>query len=182
MKLFLHHGAKIDYGYCCALQYLYSDYNSRKYSFDIPYNRKHFLILKLLLPATDVRKHPDVILKALCFPSKRHGNKSGSGIKSRHLPLLYTAGFPITKTVMDYIDEYKAYIPQFILDDQEPMLSLLGLCRKYIRAYLLNHEGGNHKNLLPVVPKLPGPQLLKNLLVFDVEPLDTKDGRKDDVL
>ncbi len=60
------------------------------------------------------------------------------------------------------------------------MFSLLGRCRKEIRAHLLSPNGGDNKNLMHAVPKLPGPQRMRDLLLFGVEPLSLEDGGKED--
>ncbi len=162
VKMFIRYGADVDFDSAgCPLEYLYDS----SFIFRTEY-KTYFLILKQLLFPSDVRKNPYVLSKVIRMAKM---NKC-KDITSRHLPLLYAAGFPVPKNIMDYIDYYKTVIPQFILDDQKPMLSLLGLCRKNIRAYLLNPEGGDHENLLHAVPKLPIPQLLKDLLLFGVEP------------
>ncbi len=78
--------------------------------------------------------------------------------------MLYAAG--ATLDAVDYEDEHK-HVPRFILDDQKPMLPLLGLCRRWIRAHLLSPTGANHNNLITAVPQLPWlPNELKEYMLF----------------
>ncbi len=90
--------------------------------------------------------------------------------------LLYAAGAyidmsqrePIIYETLDgkKIDENPSL--KFIRDDQQPLLSLQGLCRREIRAHLLSCDGGNHANLIVAVPRLPIPKRLKKYLLCDV--------------
>ncbi len=93
--------------------------------------------------------------------------------------LIYSAGATMCKSISD-MDNYKHLIPQFILDDQEPLLPLTGLCRRCIRLYLLNPAGGNHANLLTAVPWLPVPAAIRDFLLFNIdlllEPEDIMDS------
>ncbi len=57
---------------------------------------------------------------------------------------------------------------QLIHADQQPLLSLQGLCRRQIRAHLLSSAGGNHPNLITVMPKLPVPITMQKYLLFNV--------------
>ncbi len=129
-------------------------------------NKGHNPIIKMLLKAgADVR-----------MQSMRRSNsaldmaivqRSGS---AQQLALLYAAGTSICQEVKDDIDQYSDTIPQFIIDDQEWLLDLLGLCRKKIRAVLLSPAWGNHKYLSSaVVAQLPLPQLLKEYLLFGLD-------------
>ncbi len=81
---------------------------------------------------------------------------------------LYAAGAHITE---DLYKEYKDKMPQFIIEDQEhlPIATLLGLCKKKIRGYLLNTDGGNQSNLFIAVPQLPLPGRLKKFLLFNID-------------
>ncbi len=81
--------------------------------------------------------------------------------------LVYAAGATIREIADEDNDDYRRVV-QLIQDDQEPLLSLQGLCRRRIRASLLSSTGGNHGNLLPAVPKLPVPKALQKYLLFNV--------------
>ncbi len=83
--------------------------------------------------------------------------------------ILYAAGATFCPSILDNLDEYRDIIPQFVLDDQEPMLSLEHLCRKVIRAHLMGPIGGNKNNLIIAVPHLPLPQFLKDFLLYNVK-------------
>ncbi len=80
---------------------------------------------------------------------------------------LYAAG-AVFHGPQDNKDIYRSIIPDFIIDDQKPMLFLAGLCRIQIRVTLLSEIGGNQKNLYSAVPQLPLPKRLKQFLLFDV--------------
>ncbi len=180
VKFFLQHGAETENDCYSVLEYLYMDHRELPTP---PYHHDYLSILKILLTATDVQRSHDVIFKALCFTNERYTDiKSSDDIKTRHVPLLYAAGCPVTKRIIDNIAKYESVLPQFILDDQEPAFSLIGQCRKYIRSYLLSPDGGNHRNLLHPIPRLPGPQLLRNFLLFGVELLtkEKEDGDLDE--
>ncbi len=169
VKLLIRYGADVDRdseGFNSALHYLYN----KKRFFRPKHNDDKFLILKELVFAADVRKNY-VFSTAICFAR----NEKCNDITVRHLPLLYAAGFTGPAPFMDGIDKLDKVVPQFIRDDLEPMLSLLGCCRKKIRAHLLSAYGGNQKNLLHAVPKLPIPQLLKDFLLFGVELYSVED-------
>ncbi len=81
--------------------------------------------------------------------------------------LLYAAGCSIEGT-KDEEEEFSTF-PQFIQDDQQPLLPLQGLCRRQIRRHLLSPSGGNHGNLIAAVPLLPLPTEMKKYLLFNVE-------------
>ena len=80
--------------------------------------------------------------------------------------LLYLAGVTLSKCAQQNFTSHKDRIGQFILDDQEPLLALTGLCRRRIRAHLLKPIGGNHNNLIQAVRRLPLPRRLKQFLFF----------------
>ena len=80
--------------------------------------------------------------------------------------ILYAAGATFYPSILDKLDEYRDIIPQFVLDDQEPMLSLEHLCRKVIRAHLMGPIGGNKNNMIIAVPYLPLPKGLKDILLY----------------
>ncbi len=89
---------------------------------------------------------------------------------AEQMAFLYAAGASICREVREDIGKYSKIIPQFILDDQEPMLDLLGSCRRKIRGLLLSPAWGNNKNLSSaVVAQLPLPQRLKPILLFGVD-------------
>ena len=79
--------------------------------------------------------------------------------------LLYIVGQPLCEN-MAHITNHKSTIPQFVLDDQEPLLPLTCLCRRKIRAHLVSADGGKHNNLIKIIPQLPLPRRLKQLLFF----------------
>ncbi len=90
-----------------------------------------------------------------------------SSSSTEQMAFLYAAGASICPRVLN---RYRNTIPQFIIDDQKPLLSLLGLCRRKIRAILLSPAWGNQKYLNSiVVAQLPVPQLLKEILLFGVD-------------
>ena len=162
VRLLIQFGADIDHidseGFC-ALQNLYQWLTTHRDK------NKHFLCLKiLLLSDADVRMKRNALLPRAIIVAD--GNED---IAHNHIPLLYAAGSTITPKIMDNIDEHRAVIPQFVLDDQEVMLPLAGLCRRQIRSHLLDPDGGNQKNLITAIPKLPLPQPIKDFLIFDVD-------------
>ncbi len=170
IKMLLRYGAQVHYqGKVCALETLYVIVSPTAKS-----DNEYFLMLKHLLIAADVRTNSNVLPQAIHFANQDYQGGC-KDVTVRHMPLLYAAGFPVTDIMKD-IDKYRNVIPQFILDDQNPKLPLLGLCRKQIRSYLLSSEGGDHKNLMHAVPKLPLPQILKDILLFGVEPLSLEEG------
>ncbi len=81
--------------------------------------------------------------------------------------LVYAAGSTIREIKDENNDDYRRVV-QLIRDDQQPLLSLQGLCRRSIRAHLLSSTGGNHGNLITAVPKLPVPTTLQKYLLFNV--------------
>ena len=91
------------------------------------------------------------------------GDNQGS--KSKTL-FFYAVGASIQQCFIDCTDRNRDVISQIILDDQQPLLTLTGLCRRYIRAYLLRSSGANHNNLIIPVPQLPLPRKLKDFLLF----------------
>ncbi len=88
--------------------------------------------------------------------------------KANYVAFLYIAGVPLSEKILENIYVYRSQslIPQFVLDDQGPMLSLTSLCRKHIRRHLLDPEGGNYNNLIQAIPRLPLPKPLKQFLFF----------------
>ncbi len=81
---------------------------------------------------------------------------------------LFTAGADISEEKKKD-KKYAKILPKFIADDLEPTLELPSMCRKKIRKHLLSRVGGNHKNLIPAVHKLPLPEKLKEYLLFDID-------------
>ncbi len=79
--------------------------------------------------------------------------------------LLYIVGHPLCEN-MAHITNHKHMIPQFVLDDHEPLLSLTDLCRRKIRAHLVSADGGKHNNLIKEIPRLPLPRRIKQFLFF----------------
>ena len=74
------------------------------------------------------------------------------------MTLLYASGATISLDIYKDKTKYSKIISQFILDDQEPMLDLLGLCRREIRVALLSPAWGNQKYLSSaLVAQLPLP-------------------------
>ena len=89
--------------------------------------------------------------------------------KSVHL--LYAAGasiFEIGDKGDNASNEEDREVLQLIHTDQQPLLSLQGLCRRKIRAHLLEPTGGNHPNLITAMPQLPVPKTMQKYLLFDV--------------
>ncbi len=81
----------------------------------------------------------------------------------------YAAGGTITRKQLDEIT-YNGHITiQFIKDDQNELGTLSSLCRRQIRSHLLKPDGGNQKNLIVAVPKLPLPKKLIKFILFDEE-------------
>ena len=80
---------------------------------------------------------------------------------------LYTAGADISEEKKKD-KKYAKILPKFIADDLKPTLELPSMCRKRIRKHLLSRVGGNHKNLIPAVHKLPLPEKLKEYILFDI--------------
>ena len=90
------------------------------------------------------------------------------GGQSNTACLLYAAGSHICKYTIDN-HKHRDVIPQFILDDQEPLFPLMDLCRRLLRSHLLSSAGGNHNNLINVVPQLPLPKRIKQFLLFNID-------------
>ena len=89
--------------------------------------------------------------------------------KSVHL--LYAAGasiYEIGDKGDNASNEEDREVLQLIHTDQQPLLSLQGLCRRKIRAHLLEPTGGNHPNLITAMPQLPVPKTMQKFLLFDV--------------
>ncbi len=82
---------------------------------------------------------------------------------------LYAAGATVQQSFIDRIDKNRGIISQIILDDQQLLLALTGLCRRNIRDYLLRYSGANQNNLILSVPLLPLPRKLQDFLLFDVD-------------
>ncbi len=90
-----------------------------------------------------------------------------SSCSAEVMTFLYAAGASICP---DVLSRYRNIIPKFIIDDQEPMVDLLGLCRRKIRAVLLSPAWGNQKYLSSaIVAQLPLPERLKKELTFGVD-------------
>ncbi len=81
------------------------------------------------------------------------------------LVLLYLAGLSLSSLDLNQRTAHNT-VAQFILDDQETLLPLTGLCRRQIRSHLLSSLGGNHSNLIQAIPWLPLPRPLKMFLFF----------------
>ncbi len=75
--------------------------------------------------------------------------------------ILYAAGGTIDAGILG-----RNFVPQFVLDDQQRILPLTGLCRRTIRTLLLSPTGGNHMNLITAVPQLLLPNSIKNFLLY----------------
>ncbi len=128
---------------------------------------------KLLIQyGADIRNVPrDSIQMAIRRQRKPHRrHKENPHFDCEHssclLSFLYAAGACITK---DMYNGFKDKMPKFIIKDQKHLLTLMGLCRRQIRGYLLSTAGGNQTNLYMAVPKLPLPGKLKKYLLFDID-------------
>ena len=128
-------------------------------------NRGHTEIIKVLLSAgADVRLRSRRCCSALDMAIIQKFSTA------QQLSLLYASGASIRFEIIKDGSKYRDIIPQFIIDDQEPMLDLLGLCRKTIRSVLLSPAQGNKRSLCSaVVAQLPLPQLLRESLLFCVD-------------
>ena len=96
-----------------------------------------------------------------------------SSATPEQLAFLYAAGSPIRSAEVKKnikTEKYRDLIPQFYMEDQNPMLDLLSLCRKQIRTMLLSPTMGNKKYLnSTVVAQLPLPKLLQDIILFSVD-------------
>ncbi len=121
----------------------------------------------LLNSGSDVRMEPRHLQSPLefVFNIKDLEPKRNDGVDLDVIRVLYAAGARLDQTIAGI---YRDLIPQFILDDQEPLLPLTGLCRRRIRLYLLNPAGGNHANLFTAVQRLPLPPAIRDFLLFNV--------------
>ena len=81
--------------------------------------------------------------------------------------LVYVAGATITQKHLDDTEKHANIVLQFIIDDHKPILSLHDLCRKQIQTHLLSPDGGNQKNVIIAVHKLPLPEKLIKYLLFE---------------
>ncbi len=136
------------------------------YSFDRTYSlyeKDNTQIVKMLLQAgADLRFE----INNYSALGMAISNFSGS---AKLMAFLYAAGASMCPGVRDS-SKYKEIIPKFIIDDQEPMLDLQGLCRRKIRAVLLSPAWGNQKYLSSaIVAQLPLPERLKKSLLFSVD-------------
>ncbi len=120
-----------------------------------------YALLKLLLHwNADVRikeKGTESIIDWICCTGWK------LGAHASNIPLLYVAGATMNT---DLLDKHGVTIPQIILDDQAPMLTLADLCRRQIRGWLLSPTCGNQSNLVVGVPKLELPRRLADFLLF----------------
>ena len=125
----------------------------------------------LLLFGADLRTEPKNLRDPLEYvlDLKRLEHIKDDRIDQTIIHILYAAGAIMSRKVAGNTEGYGHLIPQFILDDQAPLLALTGLCRRQIRGYLLNPAGGNRNNLFTAVPRLPLPTKLKDFLLFDMD-------------
>ena len=75
------------------------------------------------------------------------------------------------------VDHYLDLIEE-MLDDQQPVLALTGLCRRRVRSLLLCPTRGNQHNMFTAVTRLSIPTRLKNFLLYHVD-LDSYQKWKD---
>ncbi len=52
---------------------------------------------------------------------------------------------------------------------QQGELKLMDFCREEIRSHLIEETGGNQKNLITAVPRLPLPDRLRKYLLYDLD-------------
>ena len=106
--------------------------------------------------------------------------KSDKKCVSKLVHVLYSAGVDFNVAIVRFnrMLDHKCpiYFAKFMINDQEPLLPLTGLCRRYIRAHLLSTMGGNHNNLVISVPKLPLPKRLIQFLLFETDMHDLIDS------
>ncbi len=124
---------------------------------------------------TDLYHRDDLVINPLHIAMKAVEKTNHKKTLSDYIMLLYAAGAFCVGRLLLYSTggnrRYRRMIQNLLRENPNPLPSnelLFDLCRVQIRAHLLSPTGGNQKNLIQAVSKLPLPEPLKKSLLLDI--------------